>query len=33
MSPYTVCRGGLEHVKIKTRLIDEKSESVMGEWW
>ncbi len=28
---YTVCCGGLEHLKIKTRLIDEKSESEIGE--
>ncbi len=27
---YTVLRGGQEHLKIKTRLIDEKSASVMG---
>jgi hypothetical protein len=28
---YTVLRGELEHLKIKTRLIDEKFASVMGE--
>ena len=28
---YTVLRGGQEHLKIKTRLIDEKFASVMGE--
>ena len=28
---YTGFLGGLEHLKIETRLIDEKFESVMGE--
>jgi hypothetical protein len=28
---YTVLCGGLEHLNIKTRLIEEKFESVMGE--
>jgi hypothetical protein len=28
---YTGLRGGLEHLKIETRLIDERFESVMGE--
>ena len=28
---YTVFRGGLEHPKIETRLINERFESVMGE--
>ena len=28
---YTRLRGGLEHLKIETRLIDERFESVMGE--
>ncbi len=28
---YTVLRGGLEHLKIETRLIDERFVSVMGE--
>jgi hypothetical protein len=28
---YTGFRGGLEHPKRETRLIDEKFESVMGE--
>ncbi len=28
---YTVLIGELEHLKIKTRLIDEKFVSVMGE--
>ena len=28
---HTVLRGGLEHLKIKTSLIDEKFASVMGE--
>ena len=28
---YTVLRGGQEHLKIKTKLIDEKFVSVMGE--
>jgi hypothetical protein len=28
---YTVLCGGLEHLKIKARLIDEKFASVMGE--
>ena len=28
---YTGFRGGLEHLKIETRLIDEKFASVMGE--
>ncbi len=28
---YTGFRGELEHLKIKTRLIDEMLESVMGE--
>jgi hypothetical protein len=28
---YTVFHGGLEHLKIKTRLIDQKFASVMGE--
>jgi hypothetical protein len=27
---YTGLRGGLEHLKIKTRLIDERFASVMG---
>jgi len=35
---YTGLLGGLEHLKIETRLIDEKFASVMGEcvivkWW
>ena len=29
--PYTRLRGGLEHLKIETRLIDERFVSVMGE--
>ena len=28
---YTVLRGGLEHLKIETRLIKERFPSVMGE--
>ena len=28
---YTGLRGGMEHLKIMTRLIDERFESVMGE--
>ena len=28
---YTGCRGGLEHLKIETTLIDERFASVMGE--
>jgi hypothetical protein len=28
---YTGLRGGLEHLKIETRLIDERFVSVMGE--
>jgi hypothetical protein len=28
---YAGLRGELEHMKIKTRLIDERFESVMGE--
>jgi hypothetical protein len=28
---YTGFRGGLEHLKIETRLIDERLASVMGE--
>jgi hypothetical protein len=28
---YTWFRGGLEHLKIETRLIDERFASVMGE--
>jgi hypothetical protein len=28
---YTGFRGGLEHLKIETRLIDERFPSVMGE--
>jgi hypothetical protein len=28
---YTGFRGGLEHLKIETRLIDERIPSVMGE--
>jgi hypothetical protein len=28
---YTELRGGLEHLKIETRLIDERFTSVMGE--
>jgi hypothetical protein len=28
---HTGFRGGLVHLKIETRLIDEKIESVMGE--
>jgi hypothetical protein len=28
---YTGLRGGLEHLKIETRLIDESFVSVMGE--
>jgi hypothetical protein len=28
---YTGFRGGLEHLKIDTRLIDKRFESVMGE--
>ncbi len=29
---YTGLRGGLEHLKIETRSIDERFESVMGEY-
>ena len=29
--PYTRLRGGLEHLKIDTRLIDEMFTSAMGE--
>ena len=29
--PYTGLCGGLEHLKIETRLIDERFASVMGE--
>ncbi len=29
--PYTVFHGGLEHLNIETRLIDERFASVMGE--
>jgi len=29
---YTGLRGGLEHLKIKTRLIDERLASMMGEY-
>ena len=29
---YTGLNGGLEHLKIETRLIDEKFTSVMGEF-
>ena len=29
--PYTRFRGGLEHLKIETRLIDERFVRVMGE--
>ncbi len=32
VDPYTRLRGGLEHLKIETRLIDERFVSVMGEW-
>ncbi len=28
---YTGFRGGLEHLKIETRLIDERFASLMGE--
>ena len=28
---YTGLRGGLEHLKMETRLIDERFASVMGE--
>jgi hypothetical protein len=28
---YTGLRGGLEHLKIETRLIDERFASVMGQ--
>jgi len=28
---HTLLRGRLEHLKIKTRLIDDKFASVMGE--
>jgi hypothetical protein len=28
---YTVFHGGMEHLKIETRLIDERFESVVGE--
>jgi hypothetical protein len=28
---YTGLRGGLEHLKIETRLIDERFASAMGE--
>jgi hypothetical protein len=28
---YTELRGGLEHLKIETRLLDERFASVMGE--
>jgi hypothetical protein len=31
MSPYTGFLGELEHLKIETRLINEKCASVMGE--
>ncbi len=30
-SKYTGFRGGMEHLKMETRLIDERLESVMGE--
>ncbi len=30
--PYTGLLGGLEHLKIETRLIDEMFASVMGEY-
>jgi hypothetical protein len=29
--PYTGLQGGLEHLKIETRLIDEMFASVIGE--
>ena len=29
--PYTRLSGGLEHLKIETRLIDDRFVSVMGE--
>jgi hypothetical protein len=29
--PYSRFHGGLEHLKIETRLIDERFVSVMGE--
>jgi hypothetical protein len=29
---YTGLRGGLKHLKIETRLIDERFASVMGEF-
>jgi hypothetical protein len=29
--PHTLLRGGLEHLKKETRLIDEMFPSVMGE--
>jgi hypothetical protein len=29
---YTGLRGGLEHLQIETRLIDERFASVMREW-
>jgi hypothetical protein len=28
---YTLCREGLEHLKIETRLIDQRFACVMGE--
>ncbi len=31
VSSYTECHGELEHLKIKTKLIDERFVSVMGE--
>jgi len=31
MYTSTALLGGLEHIKIQTRLIDERFESVMGE--
>ena len=30
--PYTGLLGGLEHLKIETKLIDEKFANVMGEY-
>ncbi len=30
--PYSRLHGGLEHLKIETKLIDERFESVMGEY-
>ena len=30
--PYTGLLGGLEHLKIETRLIDEKITNTMGEY-